>query len=148
MYLSEHLERLGFETFQPPEHVERVYFEYIVRCDGALDEMPLETLVAALRAEGCDASLPRYPLLHQQPLFTEGHFVRLARIEGRSEIQMPQYRPDALPRTEAVSRQFLRLPSFPSASREVLDQYVHAFEKVVDHSEAIASAHSGGLDPR
>ncbi len=90
---------------------------------------------------------PRYPPLHQQPIFTEGLFARLARLEGRNDITLPAYRPDALPKTEAASREFLRLPTFPSAERELLDQYVKAFEKVLAHAEAIAAAEGDGREP-
>jgi dTDP-4-amino-4,6-dideoxygalactose transaminase len=137
-YLSGRLERLGFHTFLPPDHVERVYFEYLVRPQPETWALSPEQIVTALRAEGCDAALPRYPLLHQQPFFTEGHFARVARLEGRADVRLPTYRPDALPRTEAFNGSLLRLPSFPSASRALLDQYVEACEKVLTAQQAIA----------
>jgi perosamine synthetase len=137
-YLSERLERLGFHTFLPPAHVERVYFEYLVRPRPDMWVLDSERIVTALRAEGCDAALPRYPLLHQQPLFTEGHFARVARLDGRADVSLPTYRPDALPRTEAFNGSLLRLPSFPSASRELLDQYVVACDKVLSAQQDIA----------
>ena len=98
-----------------------------------------EQMVTALRAEGCEVALPRYPLLHQQPLFTEGHFARVARLEGRADVTLPVYRPDALPQTEAFGRSLLRLPTFPSASRALLDQYVEACEKVLAAQHEVAS---------
>jgi dTDP-4-amino-4,6-dideoxygalactose transaminase len=137
-YLSGRLERLGLHTFLPPAHVERVYFEYLVRPRPDTWALSPEQIVTALRAEGCEAALPRYPLLHQQPLFTEGHFAKVARLEGRADGSLPVYRPDALPRTEAFNGSLLRLPSFPSASRELLDQYVEACEKVLLAQEDIA----------
>lgn len=140
VYLSERLERLGLHTFRPPAHVERVYFEFLVRYTPAPEGLSLEALVEALRAEGCEVSLPRYPLLHQQPLFTEGHFAEVAGLAGRPDIRLPVYRPDALPRTEAASRQLVKLPSFPSADRILLDQYALAFEKVLSHAAAVAEA--------
>ena len=30
-FLSVELEKLGFQTFQPPTHINRVYFEYLIR---------------------------------------------------------------------------------------------------------------------
>ncbi len=138
VYLSRHLERLGFDTFLAPPHVERVYFEYIVRHDAARTGVPIDVLVEALTAEGCAVAAPRYPLLHQQPLFTEGVFARIARLDERPDVSLPVYRPDALPRTEAAQHQLLKLPSFPFAERELLDQYVTAFEKVLRHADEIA----------
>jgi len=140
-YLSEKLERLGLETFLPPPHIDRVYFEYMVRYDSARSGLPIDRLVAALVAEGCDVCHPQYPLLHQQPLFTEGHFARIARLTDRPGITLPVYRPDALPRTEAANLTLLRLPTFPSADTALLDQYADAFDKVLSNAEAI-TAHS------
>jgi dTDP-4-amino-4,6-dideoxygalactose transaminase len=138
-YLSGRLERLGFHTYLPPSHVTRVYFEYLIRYDAQRSRLPIATFIAALRAEGCDVSHPRYPLLHQQPLFTEGHFLRIARLNGVAGITPPVYRPDALPQTEAVNAQLLKLPAFPVAGRRLLDQYAQAFEKVTAHAEEIAA---------
>jgi dTDP-4-amino-4,6-dideoxygalactose transaminase len=137
-YLSEHLEGVGFHTFLPPVHVRRTYFEYLVRpIPGRVVLSPAQ-LVQALRAEGCEASLPRYPLLHQQPLFTEGLFADISRLKGRPDMVLPLYRSDALPRTEVFSQQLLRLPTFPSATRALLDQYVEACTKVMAYQDEIA----------
>src|SRR5688572_15382740 len=118
-YLSERLEPLGFETFLPPPHIRRVYFEFVFRCRGALSAMTRPQLVEALQAEGCAVSLPRYPLLHQQPLFTEGSFDRIARTQANK----PTYDPSALPQTTQVNDELLRLPAFPRASRQLMSQY-------------------------
>lgn len=135
-YLSVKLERLGFHTFLSPVDVQRVYFEFLVRYDEQDLGLPIGTLLKALAAEGCDVSWPRYPLLHQQPFFTEGHSARIA----RTGTPPPEYRPDALPRTEAFSACLLKLPSFPRASRELLDQYAVAFEKILSHAYALGKA--------
>src|SRR5207249_2284974 len=74
-FLSMELEKLGFQTFQPPAHISRVYFEYLIRCPDDLS-ISVERLIEALRAEDCEVDHPRYPLLHQQPLFTEGLFTK------------------------------------------------------------------------
>jgi dTDP-4-amino-4,6-dideoxygalactose transaminase len=137
VYLSKRLEELDFDTYLAPPHVERVYFEFIIRYDEQRWGMPIEVLVKALQAEGCSVDSPRYPLLHQQPLFTEGRFADIARFGDRSDVELPQYRPDALPITEAASREFLRLPTFSSAEPELLDQYADAFEKTLTNADAI-----------
>jgi hypothetical protein len=76
--------------------------------------------------------------LHQQPLFTEGRFADIARLDDHSEIELPVYRPNALPVTEAASLEFLRLPTFSSAEPELLDQYADAFEKTLTNAESIS----------
>ncbi len=136
-YLSHRLEPFGVDTFLPPAGVERTYFEYVVRWRSACG-LSKDHLLQALRAEGCEVSDARYPLLHQQPLFTEGtyrHIARVNRPEG-----LPTYRPDSLPRTESIRDELFRLPSFPRAGRRLLDQYADAFEKVVKHIEPIRDA--------
>lgn len=133
-YLSERLERLGFETFRPPPHVERTYFEYLIRYDAARVPLPADVMLAALRAEGCEAALPRYPLLHQQPFFREGHYRRVLRSD---RADLPDYAQVRLPITESANETMLKLPSFPNAGRNLLDQYAYAFAKVIRHAESI-----------
>lgn len=134
VYLSQHLEKLGFHTFLPPEHISRVYFEYLIRGEAEKVGMPINLLIEALQAEGCLVSTPRYPLLHQQPFFTEGLWKSVARLP---EKDLPIYRADALPNIQAENQKLIKLPTFPSASRDLLDQYVLAFEKVLNHTEEI-----------
>ncbi len=136
MYLSTGLEALGIHTFLPPSHIQRVYFEYLVRPDFSAIGLSSKNLIAALQAEGCEVSLPRYPLLHQQPFFTEGAFLEVMRPHANTTI--PDYRAVSLPLTEEVNSHLLKLPSFPCASMALLDQYLYAFKKVLAHKEAIA----------
>lgn len=135
-YLSAGLEPLGIHTFQPAPHLQRVYFEYLVRPDLAAIGLSMAQLLAALQAEGCAASAPRYPLLHQQPFFTEQAFRAVMRPPPGAPV--PDYAAVTLPVTETVNAELLKLPSFPSASTALLDQYLLAFRKVIAHAPAIA----------
>ncbi|MFC1885157.1 DegT/DnrJ/EryC1/StrS family aminotransferase [Thermodesulfobacteriota bacterium] len=134
-HLSEALERMGFDTFLPPEHIERVYFEFVIKHDEGNIPLPIDILIKALQMERCQVSAPRYPLLHQQPFFTEGHFQKVARLGSNGA--RPMYRPDALPKTEEANKTFIRLPSFPTAGRKILDQYIEAFRKVIFSADRI-----------
>ena len=134
-YLSAALEKLGFHTFQPPEHIERVYFEFLIRHDPARIPLSIDHLTSALQAEGCLVAAPRYPLVHQQPFFTEGHYASMARLPA--DVSAPVYAPDALPQTSAANGSLLHLPSFPWAEQALLDQYTLAFEKVLGHADEI-----------
>lgn len=134
-YISRALERLDFETFRGPSHVERVYFEFVVRPPKNLP-LSRDQLVAALQAEGCRIEVPRYPLLHQQPLFADGHFRRIARLP--QDIEPPDYRKSTLPRTEYECEHLVRFPTFPSAERPLLNQYVSAVDKVLNNGDEIA----------
>jgi perosamine synthetase len=84
IYLSRRLETLGFQTFLAPGDVERVYFEFLIRYRQETTGLGIGDLVRALRAEGVQVDRPRYPLLHQQPLFTEGHWQRVSRLGSRA----------------------------------------------------------------
>lgn len=132
--LSQALEALGFETFLAPSHIRRVYFEYIIR--PAASGLAMAPLIAALQAEGCRVSQPRYPLLHQQPFFTEGHWRAVTRIADSTPL--PDYDRLTLPATEAAAQTLLRLPVFPNPDNGLIDDYIEAFTKVVEHREALA----------
>ena len=134
-YLSATLEKLGFHTFLPPEHIERVYFEFLIRHEPDRVPLSIDHLATALQAEGCLVAAPRYPLVHQQPFFTEGHYAAMARLPA--DVPVPVYDPAALPSTTAANGSLMQLPSFPNAGQALLDQYALAFEKVISHADEI-----------
>ena len=128
-WLNGQLEGQGIESFPGPAHVERVYFENLVRYrPDQFGDLPLAKALAALQAEGCLVSQPRYPLVHQQPFFTEGHWKSIARTGDDSDATIVNV--DGLPLTSARQHNMMRLPSFPSATPELLGQYAEAFTKV------------------
>jgi perosamine synthetase len=142
-FLSMELEKLGFQTFLPPDYINRVYFEFLVCCPDDL-MISIGRLIEALRAEGCEIDHPRYPLLHQQPLFTEGRFAEVGALAGRSDLQLPNYRADALPHTTRENERLIKLPSFPFAERPLLQQYVVAFQKVMNYASTIGELKAVG----
>jgi dTDP-4-amino-4,6-dideoxygalactose transaminase len=93
-------------------------------------------LIEALKAEGCQVALPRYPLLHQQPFFAEGAYKEVMRPHAAGAP--PDYASVSLPVTEKVNASMMKLPSFPWATRELLDQYLLAFTKVLRNAGKIA----------
>jgi len=135
--ISKRLEQLGFETFLSPNGVERVYFEFLVRYDESKTGLPLNDLTEALQAEGAMVAAPRYPLLHQQPVFTHNVWSKIARLPATIENPIHSYDPTDLPSTTQGNGTLLKLPSFPSATPELLDQYALAFEKVLAHANDI-----------
>lgn len=135
-YLSNKLEKLGFHSFLPPDHIKRVYFEYLIRYDEARHPLSIDQLTTALMQEGCQVAAPRYPLVHQQPFFTEGTFKDILRLPP--EQQLPSYENCSLPFTESANASLLKLPSFPGPDNGILEQYAQAFEKVMSHSLEIA----------
>jgi perosamine synthetase len=137
-YLSRRLEAVGVHTFMPPAHIERTYFEFLVRPDAQRTGLPIDLLIEALQQEGCQAGVPRYPLVHQQPFFTEGHYRTVLRADLDD---LPDYANLRLPATEGGNETLVKLPSFPGAGRDLLDQYARAFEKVITHADAILEHH-------
>lgn len=140
IYLSTKLDVLGFHTFSPPDHIERVYFEYLIQYDEEKTGLPRDILLKALLKEGCQVAQPRYPLLHQQPFFTEGIYEQFLRLQ--SDEQLPLYTDCELPFTEVANNSLLKLPSFPNQDNGILDQYAHAFEKVIEHARVIAEEYN------
>lgn len=137
-YLSRRLDEMGINCFMAPRDVERVYFIFIVQNDESRTGLTTDLLVSALRAEGADIVRPKYPLLHQQPVFTEGKYIEIARLQHLPKESLPKYRADDLPRTTAANATLVQLPPFPSADRALLDQYANAFEKVLSNAAEIA----------
>ena len=137
IYLSKKLEALGIEPFLAPEGINRVYFEFLVRYEESKTGLPIGDLAKALQAEGAMVTAPRYPLLHQQPVFTNGVWSKIARLPATPENPIHVYDPAALPLTSHGNGSLLKLPSFPSADKELLDQYALAFEKVLAHANDI-----------
>lgn len=118
------LEPLGFDCFLPGPGVERVFFEFLIRHRDPAVDVP--ALIGRLREAGCVAGQPRYPLLHQQPFFTEGHWLATGRYP-----QTPPHAPNlcqALPRTEHANESMIRLPNFchPDAA-PLIDEYAAVF---------------------
>ena len=126
--LSAALEALGFDCFLAPAGVERVYFEFIIRHrDPGLN---VRRLVEILQQMGCKVGLPRYPLLHQQPFFTEGHWQTTGRYPQGTGT--PLSNTWSLPRTEQSNGTLIRLPNFchPQAD-PLIDQYAGAFRQAL-----------------
>jgi dTDP-4-amino-4,6-dideoxygalactose transaminase len=125
--LSKDLESLGFDCFLPPADIERVYFEFIIRHRNPAVEV--RRLVEILQQMGCRVGLPRYPLLHQQPFFTEGHWQVIGRYPAGAN--MPGRA--SLPRTEQVNGQLIRLPNFcHPESAPLIRQYAAAFRQAME----------------
>ena len=130
-----------YTYLSPGNGTERVYFEFLVRYDASkAHNVPIKVITKALAAEGCQVSAPRYPLLHQQPVFVEGEWAKLARLEGMAGVTLPTYDPASLPRTTANNGTLIKLPSFPQASPELIEQYAVAFEKVFANLDSLPTA--------
>ena len=135
--LEHALEPLGLLPFRAPPDSERVWFELLLRTDRCA--LTAAELVAGLTAEGVRAALPRYPLVHQQPLFTEGHWNDIARLPP----PLRTYAADALPRTEHFATQLIRFPVYTRPAAELVDRTAAATARLLAHAPAVHAALSG-----
>jgi hypothetical protein len=72
--------------------------------------------------------LPRYPLLHQQPFFTEGHWKTIGRY-----AEVPESGAGSLPWTEQANGRLIRLPNFcHPESGPLVREYAGAFRAAMD----------------
>ncbi len=125
----------GLIPFASPSDSQRVYFEVLFRIAPA-GPLSAAQFIAAMNAEGARVSLPRYPLLHQQPLFTEGRWNDIARLPP----PLRQYHPTDLPRTTHLAATLVRFPVFTRPAPELVDLYIAATAKVMRAARAIADA--------
>jgi perosamine synthetase len=134
--LEDALEGLGLQAFRPEPGCERVWFELLFRLPPGRHPLSVAQLATALQAEGCLVTPPRYPLLHQQPLFTEGRWNDLARLPP----PLHRYAADDLPRTTALAAELLCFPVFTELAPELVQAYIAATARVLRHAGRIASA--------
>lgn len=124
VWLSQQLERLGFDCFLPPSGIERVYFEFLIRHRDP--DFDTARFLEILQRLGGQVRVPRYPLLHEQPFFREGHVAALGRFPA--DVRLPDYARLAFPQTERENRRLIKLPNFCHPDGGLLEQYRTAFE--------------------
>ena len=105
-----------------------------------LDDLPLETFVAALQAEGVEIARDRYPLLHREPMLAErnpiGNHWPWSFNEATRAVQY-----GTLPVTEALYPRLLSIPSWNKTipCEDLFAQYFQAFRKVTQNVEQLKS---------
>lgn len=125
-WLSEQLEPLGFDTFLPPPGVERVYFEFLIRHRD--ENFDTARIIESLQRLGAHVTRPRYPLLHEQPFFREGHIREIGRYS--TGVKLPDYSHLGFPVTERENQRLIKLPNFCQPADELLHQYSEAFRRI------------------
>lgn len=139
--LSEALITYGFDCYNDTPNWSRTYFEFVARpLINKKNILTSSQWVVALKAEGCQISKPRYPLLHEQPFFTEGAFKKVLRID---ESKCPQYSSGGFEKTRSVNNELIKFPCFTTSEQNVLDEYITAIHKIGKSQEII----KGILDP-
>jgi perosamine synthetase len=143
-YVLEQLDQLpGLQAPVLPRYIDRVYYgQPRVTYDAtALGGLPINQFVDALEREGARVSggslLRHRGGLHTQPIFTERDHPAFHHPANAESMAHVRYGPGTLPVTEAPPRNRINLPTFPRADRDLLDQYVEAFRKVVEHANEL-----------
>ena len=148
-FLDEALAQIdGFAPISLPPDSKRVYYGYRLHYDAeALGGTEIDSVVAALRAEGVQVGRERYFIQHLQPVYAKAR-QELSRLL-QAEVAPAETH---LPVTEGLHSRLLSLPTFPQGTRALMEQYVKAFTKVSKRWREIpeedAAAHPQTDGPR
>jgi perosamine synthetase len=95
-------------------------------------DIPRETFIEALRAEGVECDLERYVLLHLTPFYRDRQraYESFCAAALSSEVPVVPYKRGDLPVTEDMYDRLVVLPVFTKPQFELLDQYIRAFRKI------------------
>jgi dTDP-4-amino-4,6-dideoxygalactose transaminase len=114
---QDHMTRLAPYSHQPLYRAEE------------LADLPIETFVRAIAAEGVPLSRPRTPPLHRAPAFQDPAW-RLGTYGPPPDVAHRAYRDGDLPDSETYFTTALRMPVYSRDVRPYLDQFAVAFDKV------------------
>jgi len=133
-YLSQELDKIkGLEVIKSPDYIKRNYYCFRIKYKmEELGGLEIDKFIAALQYEGLEIGKERYVLMHQQPAFNEVNTKFPWTIEGKV---IPN--PISLPSTEDLYKQVLSLPTFPQASKKLVDQYIDGFKKIVANADTL-----------
>jgi perosamine synthetase len=143
-YLSEGLRGLGaIEPFSiAPDCSRGAYYGYRVSYHPELiNNLPANRFIQALQAEGVDANPERYQLLHRQALYQgASHYEQATGYKWPyAPIREIQYQDSDFPVAVSVHPNLISLPTFTLPCRDLIDQYIMAFKKVIEGAGQLAS---------
>lgn len=104
-----------------------------------LGGLPVQTYIAALRAEGIQVDPDGFPLIHLSRIFSE-HMNFAGNgypFDGPSVRRRVAYGAGTLPVSEELHPRLLMLPTYTFAGPEVLDHYLEAFRKVGEQADRL-----------
>jgi perosamine synthetase len=142
-YISEGLRGLrGIEPFYTaPDCTRGAYYGYRVTYHPEeLNNLPIARFIEALQAEGVEADLERYNLLHREMLYRgASHYEKVTGYKWPyAAMREIDYKDSDFPTAVDVHSRLISLPTFTHPCREVLDQYIAAFHKVVENVDQLA----------
>lgn len=141
-YISDGIRGLrGVEPFYTALDCTRgAYYGYRVTYHPEqLNQLPVGRFIEALRAEGVDADPERYNLLHRQILYRgASHYEKTTGyIWPYAPMREIDYKDSDFPTAVDLFTRLISLPTFTHDCREVLDQYIEAFHKVVENADQL-----------
>ena len=141
-YLSEGLRGLGgIEPFYTaPDCTRGAYYGYRVTYHPELlNNLPIARFIEALRAEGVDADPERYDLLHREMLYRgASHYEQVTGYKWPyAPMREIKYDDRDFPCAVDIHSKLISLPTFTHPCRDVLDQYIEAFHKVVENADQL-----------
>jgi dTDP-4-amino-4,6-dideoxygalactose transaminase len=126
-----HVTRGGYYGYKPVYEQEQ------------LDGLPIAMFIEALQAEGVRVKRPDSRPLHLLPLFQAGtdklyhHGYPWECAEAKRNVV---YQQGDMPIAERMFDKLLSLPTFTDPAKELIDQYIVAFQKVAANAAAIRAA--------
>jgi len=141
-FLDKELDKIkGLEVIKTPDYIKRNYYCYRVKYNPEkLGGLKIEKFIAALQAEGLEIGPERYVLMHQQPVFNENNNNFSWANKGKIILN-----PISMAKTEKLYGQILVLPTFPQASKKLVQEYIEAFKKVVENVESLEHIEVGAV---
>ena len=101
--------------------------------------IPTETFLETLRAEGVRCNTEDYDLLHLTPFYRDRQtaYENFCAPAVSPEARLVPYKLGDLPIIEDMHDRLIALPVFTKPQFELLDQYIEAFRKVIRHAEEL-----------
>jgi dTDP-4-amino-4,6-dideoxygalactose transaminase len=100
-------------------------------------DIPKDTFMNALKAEGVQCDFERYPLLHLTPFYGNRQLAYENFVGSRlsTAAPLPPYKSGDLPVSEDFHARLIALPVFTKPQKTLLDQYIESFRKTIRHIE-------------
>ena len=141
-YISNGIRGLrGVEPFDiAPDCTRGAYYGYrVIYSPEKLYNIPTARFIEALRAEGVDADPERYIPLHRQMLYRGASYYEKATGYKwpYAPIREIEYKDSDFPVAVDLFTRLISLPTFTHDCRDVLDQYIEAFHKVVENADQL-----------
>lgn len=121
------------------------HFKYESRQLGGLS---LTRFAQALRAEGtvcnpgCNKPLHLHPLFTKMDVFNEAMPARIANHKNPSQVELRQ----SLPVAESILSHVFEVPWFKHFRKDIIDQHINAYKKVIDNSEHLLAGDTGDVE--